>query len=68
MSDEAELASERQVFDKGSDVDDYEHRLAAEIVAMIRNTGVNAQQVLHLIDAMLNVKLPGDDPHPSDAA
>jgi hypothetical protein len=68
MSDEAELASERQVFDKGSDVDDYERRVAKDIVMMLLETGADAQQVLRLVDAMLHVKLPGGDPHPNDAA
>jgi membrane fusion protein, multidrug efflux system len=40
---EAELASDRQ------DVDAYEHRLAAEIVAMIRNTGVDGRRVLAFV-------------------
>ena len=43
MPDEAEIASERQ------DVDDYERRLAAKIVAMIRNTGVEARRVLAFV-------------------
>jgi hypothetical protein len=45
----AEVAGERQ------DVGDYEHRLAAQIVEMIRNTGVDAQRVLALVEAMLNL-------------
>jgi hypothetical protein len=68
MSDEAELASERQVFDKGSDVDDYERRVAKDIVMMLLETGADAQRVLTYVDAMLSVKLPDEDPHPSDAA
>jgi hypothetical protein len=40
---EAKLASERQ------DVDDYGHDLAAAIVAMIRNTGVDAWRVLTFV-------------------
>ena len=35
---------------------------------MIHNTESDPQQVLRLVDAMLNVKLPGEDPRPSDAA
>jgi hypothetical protein len=68
MPDEAELASERQVFDKGSDADDYERRVARDVVAMLLETRADARQVLRLVDAMLNVKLPGEDQHPSDAA
>ena len=54
MSDGAALESERQ------ENDAYERHLAAEIIAMIHNTGSDPQQVLRLIDAMLNVKLPDE--------
>jgi hypothetical protein len=59
---EAELASDRQ------DVSDYERRVAKDIVMMLLETRVDARRVLALVDAMLHLKLPGDDPHPSDAA
>jgi hypothetical protein len=49
MPNEAKLASERQ----GGD--DYEHRMAAEIVAMLRNTGVDAERVLAYAHAILNL-------------
>jgi hypothetical protein len=52
--DEAALAELRQA--NARYAADYERWFAVEIVAMIRNTGVNAQQVLRLIDAIL--KLP----------
>jgi len=34
---------------------------------MIRDTGVDAQQVLRLIDATLNLKLPGEEPPATSA-
>jgi hypothetical protein len=52
----------------GVDVSDYERRCAAKFVEMLRNTGVDALRVLALVDAMLHLKLPGEEPHPSDAA
>ncbi len=74
MPDEAELASEREQSLQnlhtfgGSDVDDYERRVAKDIVMMLRETGADAQHVLALVNKMLNVKLPGDNPPPTDAA
>jgi hypothetical protein len=47
---------------------DYERRVAKDIVMMLLETRVDARRVLALVDAMLHLKLPGDDPHPSDAA
>ena len=35
---------------------------------MLPDDREEARRVLAVVDAMLNVKLPGEDPHPSDAA
>jgi hypothetical protein len=52
-------ASERQ------DADAYEHRVAAEIVAMLRNTGVDARRVLAYAHAILNLGSPGEAASPA---
>jgi hypothetical protein len=49
MPNEAEPASERR------DVDDYERRLAAEVVAMLQNAGVDGQRVLAYAHAILDL-------------
>jgi hypothetical protein len=46
---EAEIADDRQ------DGHDYEHRLAREIVAMIRNAGVDGERVMMLVTHMMNL-------------
>lgn len=69
--DEAGLASERQVFDKGSDVGDYERRVAAEIITLITNAGADPGRILWLVDKFLHLPVrrpPGEDPRHSDAA
>jgi hypothetical protein len=65
-TDEALLASARQASERCAD--DYERRLAAEIVAMLRNVGADPRRVLALVDAMLNLTLPVSEPQPGDAA
>jgi hypothetical protein len=57
----AEFASERQ------DVDNYERRIAAEVVAMVRDTEVDARRVLAYVDAILNLELPGEEPPAASA-
>jgi hypothetical protein len=54
MPDEAELARARQ------NIDDYERRVAKDIVMMLLDTHVDARRVLALVDTMLNVKPPGE--------
>jgi hypothetical protein len=60
MLDEVELAKDRQP-------DDYERHLAAEIIAMIHNTGVDPSRVLAYVAAMLHVELPGAQPPAASA-
>jgi hypothetical protein len=55
-SDEALAASAREATKRQAD--DFDRRLASEIVEMIRNAGVDANLVLELVDAMMNVTLP----------
>jgi hypothetical protein len=47
--------------------DDYERRVAKDIVMMLLETRVDAQRVLAFVDAMLHVKPPGEDPHDAPA-
>jgi uncharacterized heparinase superfamily protein len=61
MPDEAEPAPARQI------VDDYERRVAKDIVTMLLDAHVVAQRVLALGDAMLNVKPPGEEPPAASA-
>jgi hypothetical protein len=61
MPDEAELARERQI------IDDYERRVAKDIVMMLLDTHVDARRVLALVDTMLNVKPPGEEPPAASA-
>jgi hypothetical protein len=55
--DETALAEMRQP-------DDYERRLAAEIVAMIHNIGTDPRRVLAIIAAILSLELPPSEPAP----
>ena len=53
--DKAALATERQVFDKNSDADDYHRHLAAEIVAMLPYVRTDALTVLRLVHDILQL-------------
>jgi hypothetical protein len=61
MPDDAKLARERQI------IDDYERRVAKAIVTMLLATRADARRVLALVDTMLNVKPPGEEPPATSA-
>ena len=58
--DEAMLAEARQA--NAAFLASYERRLAAEIVEMLPAAPDDARRVLAVVDAMLNVRLPGKQP------
>jgi hypothetical protein len=62
--DETAPAGERRYYD------DYDRRLAAEIVAMLVNTRSDAQRALAVVDIIMNLPLPAppSEPRLPDAA